>query len=73
MFRQITQDKAISGKFWEGLPHGAEYPRAAKDTRRDIQIFERKGYDDSGHQEDVGLQKLPKAFLSQFLDVGLGH
>lgn len=71
LFRQITQDKAISGKFWEGLPHRAEYPRAAKDTRRDILIFERRGYD-SDHQEDEDSKSSPKPSCPSFLMLARG-
>lgn len=41
-FKQVTQDRAISGKFWEGLSHGADVPQSGKRHRqRDLQIFER--------------------------------
>lgn len=39
-FKQVTQDRAVSGKVWEGLPHGAGVPQSSK-RHRDLQIFER--------------------------------
>lgn len=67
-FKQVTQDKAISGKV---CPMGLMYLKAAKSTGKETYKSLRGCNCD--HQEDAGLQKLPKAFLSQFLEVGLGH